>query len=127
MAAHVTEDPEEGSGVNDRVQLAHLERLMRKRINERHMKSGVTMIDPAATYIDSAVTIGRDTVLYPGTFLLGATQIGKAARLGRTPTSRIWSSRITRGFRRFPHLTGARTQTGRQLRWQRRQTGRITA
>ena len=82
VAAHVTEDPEEGSGVNDRVQLAHLERLMRKRINERHMKSGVTMIDPAATYIDSAVTIGRDTVLYPGTFLLGTTQIGEGCQVG---------------------------------------------
>lgn len=82
VAAFATDDPEEGAGVNDRVQLAYLEQLMRKRINDGHMRNGVTMIDPASTYIDTDVIIGRDTVLYPGTSLLGDTQIGEGCQLG---------------------------------------------
>ncbi len=82
VAASVAADAEEGAGVNDRVQLAYMEQLMRKRINERHMRRGVTMVDPNATYIDSTVTIGRDTVLYPGTVLLGQTRIGEGCQIG---------------------------------------------
>ncbi|MGG4445232.1 bifunctional UDP-N-acetylglucosamine diphosphorylase/glucosamine-1-phosphate N-acetyltransferase GlmU [Brevibacillus porteri] len=82
VAAFATDDPEEGNGVNDRVQLADLEQLMRKRINDFHMRNGVTMIDPSSTYIDSDVMIGRDTVLYPGTCLFGDTQIGEGCQIG---------------------------------------------
>lgn len=82
VSAYATKDPEEGSGVNDRVQLAHIETLMRKRINEQHMKNGVTIIDPSATYIEADVQIGQDSVIYPGTFLCGPTRIGEGCRIG---------------------------------------------
>ncbi len=58
-------EPQEGMGVNDRVQLAEAERLMRARINRRHMLRGVTMIDPERVYIQPDVLIGRDTVIHP--------------------------------------------------------------
>ena len=56
---------EEGLGINSRVQLAEAERVIRQRIRERWLDAGVTMRDPASTWIDAEVTIGRDTVLYP--------------------------------------------------------------
>lgn len=58
-------------GVNDRVQLAAAEKEMRRRINENLMRGGVTMIDPERTYIEAGVTIGEDTVIYPGCTLQG--------------------------------------------------------
>src|SRR5712691_4571462 len=58
---------EETVGINDRVQLAAAEQLLRRRILERHMYTGVTIVDPATTYIDADVTIGTDTVILPGT------------------------------------------------------------
>ena len=68
-------------GVNDRVQLAAAEKEMRRRINENLMRGGVTMIDPERTYIEAGVTIGEDTVIYPGCTLQGNTCIGaRAAR-----------------------------------------------
>lgn len=82
ISAFLTADAEEGAGVNDRVQLSQMEGILRKRINEQHMKNGVTIIDPAATYIDADVVIDRDTVIYPGTFLRGKTRIGEACEIG---------------------------------------------
>ena len=72
----------EALGVNDRVQLARVEGEMRRRINERWMKAGVTMLDPEAVYIDAGVEIGEDTVIYPQTHLEGETKVGKGCRLG---------------------------------------------
>ena len=74
--------PDEVRGVNDRAQLAEAEALMRRRINERHLLAGVSLLDPATTYIDADVTIGRDTVVEPNTHLRGATAVGEACRLG---------------------------------------------
>lgn len=82
VAAHVTEEFEETLGVNDRLALSEAERIMRKRINAQHMRNGVTIINPANTYIDSDVEIGRDTVIYPGTVLKGKTVIGEECRIG---------------------------------------------
>lgn len=82
VSAYVADDPNEGRGANDRVQLAQLEALLRRRINEQHMRSGVTLIDPEATYIEADVTIGQDTVIYPGTFLRGKTRIGEGCSIG---------------------------------------------
>jgi len=75
-------DPEETMGVNDRVQLAQAEAYMRKRINETHMRNGVTIVDPASTYIEADVQIGPDTIIHPGTHLRGKTTIGADCVLG---------------------------------------------
>ncbi|OPH51250.1 UDP-N-acetylglucosamine diphosphorylase/glucosamine-1-phosphate N-acetyltransferase [Paenibacillus ferrarius] len=72
----------ESIGVNDRVALAEAERLFRARINREHMLNGVTIIDPANTYIEKDVAIGADTVLLPGTILRGSTVIGEQCTIG---------------------------------------------
>ncbi|WP_409290926.1 bifunctional UDP-N-acetylglucosamine diphosphorylase/glucosamine-1-phosphate N-acetyltransferase GlmU [Peribacillus sp. SCS-37] len=82
VTAFQTEDFSESLGVNDRVALSQAEAIMRKRINEGHMQNGVTIIDPANTYIDSGVEIGSDTVIYPGTMLSGSTTIGEDCVIG---------------------------------------------
>ncbi len=73
------------AGVNDRVQLAELAAELNRRIVAAHQRAGVTVIDPATTWIDVEVTIGRDTVVQPGTQLLGATRSAGAARSAPTP------------------------------------------
>lgn len=70
-------DIDEGLGINSRVQLAEAERVIRRRIRERWLDAGVTMRDPASTWIDADVTIGRDTLLYPNVTLEGRTVIGE--------------------------------------------------
>lgn len=74
--------PEEVAGIDDRVRLAWAERLMRDRINEQLMLSGVTLVDPATTYIDAAVEIGPDTTVYAGTHIYGSTRIGRSCHIG---------------------------------------------
>src|SRR5258706_12452213 len=68
---------EETIGVNDRVQLAEAERLLRERTLRALMLSGVTVEDPTATYVECGVRVGQDTILRPGTRLLGRTVIGE--------------------------------------------------
>ena len=75
-------DPAEAFGVNDRVQLAIVEEVMRQRIRERWMLEGVTMTDPASVYIEADVAIGMDTVILPNTMLLGKTSIGENCEIG---------------------------------------------
>lgn len=77
----VTDGPEV-LGVNDRAQLSQIEDIMRKRVNDALMKSGVTLMDPSATYISPDVRIGRDTVIYPGTHVYGHTHIGRNSTIG---------------------------------------------
>ncbi|WP_406677462.1 bifunctional UDP-N-acetylglucosamine diphosphorylase/glucosamine-1-phosphate N-acetyltransferase GlmU [Moorella sp. ACPs] len=84
----VAGDAGEVLGVNDRAQLAAAGAVWRRRINAAHMQSGVTIIDPETTYIDVTVTIGRDTIIYPGTFLEGNTIIGAGCCLGPGTTIR---------------------------------------
>ncbi len=81
-------DASECLGINSRQQLAGAERVMRQRIRTRWLEKGVTMLDPETTFIDDGVTIGRDTVLYPGVTLEGNTTIGADC------TIRSWS-RVT--------------------------------
>lgn len=80
-------DADEIASVNDRVQLAQVEQICRKKIAEHWMKSGVTLVDPASTYIGTDVEIGKDTVIYPGTFLEGFTRIGSGCVIG--PNTRL--------------------------------------
>jgi bifunctional UDP-N-acetylglucosamine pyrophosphorylase / glucosamine-1-phosphate N-acetyltransferase len=74
------------AGVNDRVQLAELGAELNRRIVAAHQRAGVTIVDPATTWIDVDITIGRDTVIHPGTQLLGASKIGGRAVIGPDTT-----------------------------------------
>lgn len=80
-------DVTEFFGVNNRVQLAEANKIMQKRINEKHMLNGVTIIDPADTYIADDVEIGMDTIIYPGCVLEGKTVIGEDCKVG--PNTRL--------------------------------------
>ena len=82
VSALAVSDPEEIMGANDRAQLATAARVMRRRINRRHLLAGVTLIDPEATYIDDGVQIGRDSLIGPGALLLGRTEIGEGCQIG---------------------------------------------
>lgn len=84
--------PELATGINDRVQLAAADRLLRARIAEDHMRAGVTIVDPDSTFIDASVVIGQDARIEPWTVLTGTTVIGEEAVVG--PGSRIRDSRI---------------------------------
>ncbi|HET9498578.1 MAG TPA: bifunctional UDP-N-acetylglucosamine diphosphorylase/glucosamine-1-phosphate N-acetyltransferase GlmU [Candidatus Limnocylindria bacterium] len=86
------ERPELAMGINDRIQLAAAERLLRARIAEDHMRAGVTIVDPESTFIDAAVEIGQDARIEPWTVLSGRTVIGPESVIG--PGSRIRDSRI---------------------------------
>ena len=77
VAAVVLDNANEGLGVNTRRQLAEAEQVVRQQIRNQWLDAGVTMIDPASTWIDATVTIGKDTVLYPNVTLEGTTVIGE--------------------------------------------------
>lgn len=81
------EDYRDGLGVNSRVQLAQLTSIARDRINERLMTEGVTFIDPAQAWISPNSTIGRDTIVWPQTHLIGTCHIGEGCQLG--PNTRL--------------------------------------
>ncbi len=88
-------DVTEVLGINDRTHLAQAEAAMRRRINEKWMIEGVTLLAPALTFIDATVEIGQDTVIYPNTYLEGTTAIGRQCRLG--PNTIVRDSTIGRG------------------------------
>jgi bifunctional UDP-N-acetylglucosamine pyrophosphorylase/glucosamine-1-phosphate N-acetyltransferase len=75
-------DALETLGVNDRVHMARVEGVVRQRIREQWMRAGVTMLDPATTYIEATVTIGPDTFIEPNTHLQGYTRIGANCLIG---------------------------------------------
>ena len=75
-------DFDDTRGINDRIQLAQVQAIMNRRIIERHMKNGVTIIDPASTWIHHAVEIGQDTTILPGTTLMGNTVVGSDCIIG---------------------------------------------
>ena len=78
----VADDPDETHGINDRAQLAHAEAELRSRTNAEWLAKGVTMVDPAATYIDTTVSLAADVTLFPGTILQGRTVIGAGVEIG---------------------------------------------
>ncbi len=85
-------DAREAWGINDRVQLAQAEAVMRERILERLMRAGASVTDPAHTYVDADVTVGIDSTLLPGTYLRGATSVGAGCEIG--PATMIIDSSI---------------------------------
>ncbi|MGA8246586.1 MAG: bifunctional UDP-N-acetylglucosamine diphosphorylase/glucosamine-1-phosphate N-acetyltransferase GlmU [Nocardioides sp.] len=86
VGAFPLDDVIQTEGANDRVQLANLGHVLNRRILERWMRAGVTVMDPATTWIDSAVELGQDVVLLPGTQLLGATVVADDAVIGPDTT-----------------------------------------
>ncbi len=92
VRATVMDDLEETIGINTRVHLSEVEAALRRRVNRAHMLNGVTLMDPASTYIEMGVKIGRDTVILPNTYIHGETEIGEANTIG--PNTIIRDSKI---------------------------------
>lgn len=82
VQAMMLTDSTEAIGINTRVHLAEAEAVMRQRINRQWMMAGVTIVDPATTYIESSVSLGMDTIIYPDTIIQGKTEIGENCCLG---------------------------------------------
>jgi bifunctional UDP-N-acetylglucosamine pyrophosphorylase/glucosamine-1-phosphate N-acetyltransferase len=82
VATVVSEDEAEAIGINTRAQLAEAEAALRQRVNERWMAEGVTLIDPATTYIEPSAQLGRDTVVMPNTHIQGRSLIGEDCVIG---------------------------------------------
>jgi bifunctional UDP-N-acetylglucosamine pyrophosphorylase/glucosamine-1-phosphate N-acetyltransferase len=82
VAVHRASDAAEIEGVNTRAELAAAAAVLRDRINERHMLAGVTIVDPATTWIDPSVELALDAVIEPFTVLRGTTRVGAGALVG---------------------------------------------
>lgn len=82
VRAIITGDADECIGINTRIDLADADAALRRRINRAHMLNGVSIVDPAATYIDLEVSIGADTTILPNTHLLGSTHVGVHSVIG---------------------------------------------
>lgn len=102
------DDPEEIRGINSRSELAEVSRIVRQEKNEELMAAGVTIEDPATTYIDLDVAVGPDTVIHPGVTLEGQTRIGSACEIhsGARIVDSTLGDRVT--VRNFCVITGAR-------------------
>ncbi|PAE14789.1 UDP-N-acetylglucosamine diphosphorylase/glucosamine-1-phosphate N-acetyltransferase [Virgibacillus sp. 7505] len=87
VTAYQTSDFDETMGVNDRVALSQAERIMKRRVNEQHMRNGVTIIDPDSTYISTDAVIEQDVTILPNTMILGKTVIKEDAVIG--PNSEV--------------------------------------
>ncbi|MEU5869486.1 MULTISPECIES: bifunctional UDP-N-acetylglucosamine diphosphorylase/glucosamine-1-phosphate N-acetyltransferase GlmU [unclassified Nonomuraea] len=92
VGACVAADHVEVEGVNDRVQLAFARKVLNRRLLEEHMRAGVTVIDPAATWVDVGVEIEPDAVIHPGTQLHGRTVVGAGAEIG--PATTLTDTRV---------------------------------
>ncbi|MHB8185608.1 MAG: bifunctional UDP-N-acetylglucosamine diphosphorylase/glucosamine-1-phosphate N-acetyltransferase GlmU [Dermatophilaceae bacterium] len=86
VSAHLVEDLWQTEGVNDRVQLSRLGAELNRRIVEAWMRAGVSVVDPATTWIDADVTLGRDVTIHPQTQIHGASTIGDDVVLGPDTT-----------------------------------------
>jgi bifunctional UDP-N-acetylglucosamine pyrophosphorylase/glucosamine-1-phosphate N-acetyltransferase len=95
VAAHLADDLAVTMGVNNRIDLAAVEAEARRRLLEAHMLAGVTVVDPASTWVDAGVEIGADARVEPGTSLRGATSVGGGSTVG-------------------PHCTLVDTEVGRE-------------
>jgi bifunctional UDP-N-acetylglucosamine pyrophosphorylase/glucosamine-1-phosphate N-acetyltransferase len=97
VGASVAADHREIAGINNRVQLSEARRILNDRLLTEAMLSGVTVIDPATTWVDVTVTFGQDAVVHPGTQLHGATHLGEGAEVG--PNCRLTDTRVGAGAR----------------------------
>ena len=108
-------DEREILGVNDRKQLAECAEILRNRINDTWMREGVTIVDPATTWIESDVVIARDVVIEPSTYLRGKTAIAEDAQIGPDTTlidcTLDEGAVVTRSYANGAHI-GARAQVG---------------
>jgi bifunctional UDP-N-acetylglucosamine pyrophosphorylase/glucosamine-1-phosphate N-acetyltransferase len=95
VGAIAVADPAETQGVNDRAQLADAESRLRARTNRFWLLNGVTMLDPAQTFLDVTVDLGRDVTLYPGTILQGRTRVGAGCEIG--PDTRLIDCEVGAG------------------------------
>ena len=95
VLAYKTDDAEQCLGVNSRGQLAEATRVMQRRINDAHMAAGVTMWDPATTFIGPDVDIASDVELLPAVILMGDTSIGEDSVIG--PNTRLTDTRVGAG------------------------------
>jgi bifunctional UDP-N-acetylglucosamine pyrophosphorylase/glucosamine-1-phosphate N-acetyltransferase len=86
VAAFKVDDPGLTLGVNDRADLAVVRALAQRRILQRHMRAGVTVVDPGSTLVDIDVELGADTVIEPATYLRGGTRAGERCRIGPVTT-----------------------------------------
>ncbi|MFF9060071.1 bifunctional UDP-N-acetylglucosamine diphosphorylase/glucosamine-1-phosphate N-acetyltransferase GlmU [Streptomyces sp. NPDC014882] len=97
VGASVAGDHREIAGINNRVQLAEARRILNDRLLTDAMLAGVTVVDPATTWVDVTVSFGRDAVVLPGTQLLGATRVGEGAEVG--PNCRLKDTVVGAGAR----------------------------
>ncbi|MFJ3925497.1 bifunctional UDP-N-acetylglucosamine diphosphorylase/glucosamine-1-phosphate N-acetyltransferase GlmU [Streptomyces sp. NPDC090022] len=97
VGASVGRDHREILGINNRVQLAEARGLLNARLLERAMLAGVTVVDPASTFVDVTVTFGQDALVHPGTQLLGETHVAERAEVG--PNTRLKDTRVGAGAR----------------------------
>ncbi|MEU0339336.1 bifunctional UDP-N-acetylglucosamine diphosphorylase/glucosamine-1-phosphate N-acetyltransferase GlmU [Streptomyces bobili] len=97
VGASVAGDHREIAGINNRVQLAEARRILNDRLLTAAMLAGVTVVDPATTWVDVAVTFEQDAVVLPGTQLLGATRLGEGAVVG--PNTRLKDTTVGAGAR----------------------------
>ncbi|MFC4466966.1 bifunctional UDP-N-acetylglucosamine diphosphorylase/glucosamine-1-phosphate N-acetyltransferase GlmU [Streptomyces xiangluensis] len=97
VGASVAGDHREIAGINNRVQLAQARRILNDRLLDRAMLAGVTVVDPATTWVDVTVTFEQDAIVHPGTQLHGATHLGEGAEVG--PNCRLKDTRVGAGAR----------------------------
>jgi bifunctional UDP-N-acetylglucosamine pyrophosphorylase / glucosamine-1-phosphate N-acetyltransferase len=111
----LVEDAQEVRGINSRTELAEVSRLVRQKKNEELMASGVTLVDPAATYIDPDVEIGADTVIHPGVIIEGRSRVGAACEIHahvKITDSEIGDN-VT--IKSFSLMRGARIEAGAEV------------
>jgi bifunctional UDP-N-acetylglucosamine pyrophosphorylase/glucosamine-1-phosphate N-acetyltransferase len=108
----VMDDPNEIRGINSRSELAEASRIVRQKKNEELMAAGVTLEDPATTYIDADVVVGADTVIHPGVSLEGRTQIGQACEIhsGVRIVNSVLDDKVT--VQNHCVISGSRLRTG---------------
>src|SRR6185369_8539579 len=111
----LVDNPQEIRGINSRTELAEVSRIVRQTKNEELMAAGVTIVDPATTYIDPDVEVGADTVIHPGVVIQGQTKIGAACEIQayvRISDAEI-ADRVT--IHNFCLIVGARVADGASI------------